>query len=40
MEKKIRRAIIPEDGIGTRVLPEMKEQSKDMLSIVDKQTLL
>ena len=39
MEKKIRKAIIPAAGIGTRFLPATKAQPKEMLPIVDKPTL-
>ena len=39
MEKKIRKAIIPAAGLGTRFLPATKAQSKEMLPIVDKPTL-
>ena len=33
---KVRKAIIPAAGFGTRVLPVTKAQSKEMLSIADK----
>lgn len=36
---KIRKAIIPAAGLGTRVLPATKAQPKEMLSIVDKPAL-
>ncbi len=39
MEKKIRKAIIPAAGLGTRFLPATKAQPKEMLPIVDKPTL-
>ena len=39
MEKKIRKAIIPAAGLGTRFLHETKAQPKEMLPIVDKTTL-
>ena len=37
--KKIRKAVIPAAGLGTRVLPATKAQSKEMLVIVDKPAL-
>jgi len=39
MKKKIRKAIIPAAGLGTRFLPATKSQPKEMLPIVDKPTL-
>src|SRR3989344_1223223 len=36
MAKKVRKAIIPVAGFGTRFLPATKVQSKEMLPIVDK----
>ena len=39
MEKKIRKAIIPAAGLGTRFLPATNAQPKEMLPIVDKPTL-
>ncbi|MBU8771125.1 UTP--glucose-1-phosphate uridylyltransferase GalU [Cytobacillus oceanisediminis] len=36
---KIRKAIIPAAGLGTRFLPATKSQPKEMLPIVDKPTL-
>ena len=39
MENKIRKAIIPAAGLGTRFLPATKEQPKEMLPILDKPTL-
>ena len=36
MTKKIRKAIIPAAGLGTRFLPATKAQPKEMLPIVDK----
>ena len=33
---KIRKAIIPAAGLGTRVLPATKSMPKEMLPIVDK----
>lgn len=36
MNKKIRKAIIPAAGFGTRFLPATKAQPKEMLPIVDK----
>ncbi|SCI37663.1 UTP--glucose-1-phosphate uridylyltransferase GalU [Romboutsia sp. 1001713B170207_170306_H8] len=37
--QKIRKAIIPAAGLGTRFLPATKAQPKEMLPIVDKPTL-
>ncbi len=37
--KKIRKAIIPAAGLGTRVLPATKAQAKEMLPIFDKPSL-
>ena len=37
--KKIRKAVIPAAGLGTRVLPATRAQPKEMLSIVDKPAL-
>ena len=39
MEKRIRKAIIPAAGLGTRFLPATKAQPKEMLPIVDKPTI-
>ena len=36
MEKKIRKAILPAGGLGTRFLPATKASPKEMLPIVDK----
>lgn len=36
MMKKIRKAVIPAAGLGTRVLPASKSMPKEMLPIVDK----
>ncbi|SFR17451.1 Nucleotidyl transferase [Desulfoscipio geothermicus DSM 3669] len=36
---KIRKAVIPEAGLGTRFLPATKAQPKDMLPIVDKPSI-
>ena len=36
---KIRKAVIPAAGLGTRFLPATKAQPKEMLPIVDKPTL-
>jgi len=38
-EMKVRKAIIPAAGLGTRFLPATKAQPKEMLPIVDKPTL-
>lgn len=37
---KIRKAVIPAAGLGTRFLPATKAQPKEMLPIVDKPALL
>jgi len=39
MQVKVRKAIIPAAGLGTRFLPATKAQPKEMLPIVDKPTL-
>ena len=39
MKKKIKKAVIPAAGLGTRFLPATKAQPKEMLPIVDKPTL-
>lgn len=39
LEVKIRKAIIPAAGLGTRFLPATKAQPKEMLPIVDKPTI-
>ena len=39
MTKRVRKAIIPAAGLGTRFLPATKAQAKEMLPIVDKPTL-
>ena len=39
MNKRVRKAIIPAAGLGTRFLPATKSQPKEMLPIVDKPTL-
>src|SRR6476469_4714616 len=36
MQKKVRKAVIPVAGFGTRFLPATKAQPKEMLPIVDK----
>ncbi len=36
MRKKVRKAVIPAAGLGTRFLPATKAQPKEMLPIVDK----
>ena len=36
MRKKIRKAIFPAGGLGTRFLPATKASPKEMLPIVDK----
>ena len=37
---KIKKAIIPAAGLGTRVLPASKAVPKEMLNIVDKLSLI
>lgn len=37
--KKVRKAIIPAAGLGTRFLPATKAIAKEMLPIVDKPTI-
>jgi len=37
--KKVRKAVIPAAGLGTRFLPATKAQPKEMLPIVDKPTI-
>lgn len=39
MQKKIKKAVIPAAGLGTRFLPATKAQPKEMLPIVDKPTI-
>lgn len=39
LELKVRKAIIPAAGLGTRFLPATKAQPKEMLPIVDKPTI-
>ncbi|MGL5346117.1 MAG: UTP--glucose-1-phosphate uridylyltransferase GalU [Peptostreptococcaceae bacterium] len=39
MKQKVKKAIIPVAGLGTRFLPATKSQPKEMLPIVDKPTL-
>lgn len=39
MNKKIKKAVIPAAGLGTRFLPVTKAQPKEMLPIVDKPTI-
>lgn len=39
MSKKIKKAVIPAAGLGTRFLPATKVQPKEMLPIVDKPTI-
>ncbi len=36
---KVRKAVIPAAGLGTRFLPATKAQAKEMLPIVDKPTI-
>ena len=37
--KKVRKAIIPAAGLGTRFLPVTKAMAKEILPIVDKPTI-
>lgn len=39
MKQKVRKAVIPAAGLGTRFLPATKAQPKEMLPIVDKPTI-
>ena len=39
MQKKVRKAIIPAAGLGTRFLPATKAIAKEMLPIVDIPTI-
>ncbi|MCU9533376.1 UTP--glucose-1-phosphate uridylyltransferase GalU [Streptococcus sp. CSL10205-OR2] len=39
MRKKVRKAVIPAAGLGTRFLPATKALAKEMLPIVDKPTI-
>ena len=39
MRQRVKKAIIPAAGLGTRFLPATKAQAKEMLPIVDKPTL-
>lgn len=39
MKQRIRKAVIPAAGLGTRFLPATKAQPKEMLPIVDKPTI-
>ncbi|MCR8746047.1 UTP--glucose-1-phosphate uridylyltransferase GalU [Romboutsia lituseburensis] len=39
MQSKVKKAVIPAAGLGTRFLPATKAQPKEMLPIVDKPTL-
>src|SRR5450755_3395837 len=36
MKMKVRKAVIPAAGLGTRFLPATKAQPKEMLALVDK----
>src|SRR3990172_6629052 len=36
MKRKVRKAVFPAAGLGTRVLPATKAQPKEMLPLVDK----
>ncbi|MFW6306980.1 MAG: sugar phosphate nucleotidyltransferase, partial [Bacillota bacterium] len=36
---KVKKAVIPAAGLGTRMLPATKAQPKEMLPIVDKPTI-
>jgi len=37
---KVKKAVIPAAGLGTRFLPATKAMPKEMLPIVDKPTIL
>ena len=39
LNMKVKKAIIPAAGLGTRFLPATKAQPKEMLPIVDKPTI-
>lgn len=39
MVKKVKKAIIPAAGLGTRFLPATKAMPKEMLPILDKPTI-
>ena len=39
MKKKIRKAVIPAAGLGTKFLPATKALPKEMLPVVDKPVL-
>jgi UTP--glucose-1-phosphate uridylyltransferase len=39
MEHKVRKAVIPAAGLGTRFLPATKSQPKEMLPVIDKPTI-
>lgn len=39
MTQKVRKAVIPAAGLGTRFLPATKALAKEMLPIVDKPTI-
>lgn len=39
MQRKVKKAVIPAAGLGTRFLPATKAQPKEMLPIVDKPTI-
>ncbi len=39
MKKRVRKAVIPAAGLGTRFLPATKAQPKEMLPIVDRPTI-
>jgi UTP--glucose-1-phosphate uridylyltransferase len=39
MENKVRKAVIPAAGLGTRFLPATKSQPKEMLPVIDKPTI-
>lgn len=38
-QKKVRKAVIPAAGLGTRFLPATKALAKEMLPIIDKPTI-
>src|SRR6266513_2854984 len=39
MPMRVRKAVLPAAGLGTRLLPATKAQPKEMLPIVDKPTI-
>ena len=39
MQKKVRKAVLPVAGLGTRFLPATKTVPKEMLTVVDRPIL-